>query len=213
MKTDNIHGFTVGPAKIGTNKIAITRISTGRVVRSFNASDAYTNCQQALEWLKENKKGAPIYVSDSEPKFSQYVIDHPGNGYYDKATSKRINAAAQKIEAIKYLQTIVKPGQTVSVSLVSVARSGLSRRVKLFYTVKGQNLNITACAATILGWHYDGDSVRVDGCGTDAAFQVVYHLSSALYPKGAKVPASYRGKKDASGFVRDGGYVLLNRWL
>jgi hypothetical protein len=108
----------------------------------------------------------------------------------------------------------VKPGETVSVILVSVALSGLSRRVRLLVTAKGQTREISRAASIILGWHYDGDSVRVDGCGTDAAFQIVYELSRCLYPKGYKVPkGQYRNNADSKGWDLSGGYALKNRWL
>lgn len=104
--------------------------------------------------------------------------------------------------------------ETVLVSLRSVARSGMSRRVELYCTWKGETWNITRRAAVILGWHYNGESMRVDGCGTDAAFWAVYNLSSVLWPKGYKVPkGQWDSHADTRGYSKSGGYALRNQWF
>ena|ERR1035437_1828097 len=54
----------------------------------------------------------------------------------------------------------------------------------------------------------DGDG----GCGMDMGFHLVYNLGRTLFPEGFKVEG--RGRNgDASGWDKDGGYALKQRWI
>lgn len=91
------------------------------------------------------------------------------------------------------------PGDTVYTILRSVSRSGMSRRVDVVvmstdHDGKPYPARITHLVAAVLGNSSDPDrGMRVNGCGMDMGFHVVYSLSSKLFG--------------------GDGYALNHRWL
>ena len=67
----------------------------------------------------------------------------------------------------------------------------------------------------------DPEGVPVSGCGMDMGFQIVYCLSSALYPDGFDCIGKdclandhFNGDRDYTPHRHnDGGYALKQRWL
>ena len=101
---------------------------------------------------------------------------------------------AKKItaERLQELREIVPKGSTVYTILCSVARSGMSRNLKvLVMHADGPRYLTFACAELGIGT-YTGDELRVRGCGMDMGFHVVECLSRILYGD---------------------GYALKHRWL
>lgn len=91
----------------------------------------------------------------------------------------------EKLAAISILRNMLKPGDEIDIILRHVSRSGMSRKISLFF--KGEN--ITYYAAQTLGENctleYRGNRViNMGGCGMDMGFACVYNLSSALFPDG-----------------------------
>lgn len=121
-------------------------------------------------------------------------------------------------EAKSYLLAILKPGTEVCTSVKSVAKSGLSRTMRLFVTVDGRIADVTWHAAVLMGDPVQKDgSIRVHGCGMDMGFHIVYTLSRQLFPDGF-VPAEAgkecgRNGTPATELDKDGGYALKQRWL
>jgi hypothetical protein len=104
------------------------------------------------------------------------------------------------------LHELLKPGDTVVCVLRSVAKSGMSRRID-FYTADLAYL--THSIAVVLGDAEPKNGLRVDGCGMDMGFSVVYSLGDTLWPKGTDVPHGTRnGEPDSAG-----GYAIKHRWL
>lgn len=106
-------------------------------------------------------------------------------------------------------------GSTIYCILRSVSRSGMSRRIS-FYAMKPagtkystgekpvhhtEPVMLDRAVAAILDMPLDREKegIRVDGCGMDMGFHVVYSLARAVYGT----------EKDAE----DAGYVLKHRWL
>lgn len=81
-----------------------------------------------------------------------------------------------------------------------VSQSGMTRRMSIFVVIDGDVCDITHYAGAVIGWpvsDVDGyRTIRVDGCGMDMGFHLVYVLSATLYA----------GRDRA-------GYVISHRWL
>lgn len=119
-----------------------------------------------------------------------------------KPLSKRALAELEKSEAIETLQKLIA-GDTKPVIytvLRSVSASGMSRDISLIYIKNGEPYHINYSAAKAAGERLVSrnghDAIRVNGCGMDMGFHIVYGLSSVLYA----------GQERA-------GYVLSQRWL
>lgn len=130
--------------------------------------------------------------------------------------SKSKEKAALRAEAIANLRKRIRPGSTVWIQLVHVARSGMSRDLRVFIVRGGEIVNVTwyvghACGDRIAD--RDGQRViRVGGCGFDAGFQVVYDLGRVLFPRGGVAGKSTRAHA-VKGRETDGGYLLRKEWI
>lgn len=101
----------------------------------------------------------------------------------------------------KYLMDILPAGGTCYTQVTSVAKSGMSRKMK-FFAVHGEEIiDVTWKVATVLGdsVQHDG-TIRVSGCGMDMGFHMVYNLSRTLYG-------------DVKCNESDSGCALKQRWL
>ena len=135
-------------------------------------------------------------------------------------TKKQI-AEQERTLAIARLRKCCPPGTTIHISLVSVSRSGMYRRMR-FFVGDFEDITRDVARATSSRLHLD-NSLGVGGCGMDMGFAVVYDLSYALYPKGFNCVGS--GKcfsNDHSNGDRNydpdhhhgcGGYALRHRWM
>lgn len=118
------------------------------------------------------------------------------------ATIKPISKAAQaridKDEAVERLTALFAGDEkpVVSTILRHVSASGMSRDISLYY----KDINITYSVAMALGdkvkSSHGFNAIRVQGCGMDMGFHLVYSLSCVLY-----------GHDDR------GGYRLSHCWL
>ena len=119
-----------------------------------------------------------------------------------KPLSKRALKELNKSESIESLRKLMKddPKPTVYTILRHVSSSGMSRDISLIYIKNGDPYFITYHAAHALGdtlkERNGSDVIRVNGCGMDMGFHLVYSLSSVLFA----------GQERA-------GYLLQHRWL
>lgn len=155
--------------------------------------------------------------------------------------AKRLPAAEGKrrlrAEAIAELRKTLAPGDTVYTVLRSVSRSGMSRRIDLYKLGADGPIYLSGYAARALGTDAANASdggIKVDGCGMDMGFHLVYLLSRTLFPDGFGIESEskrrpisrehaaqmvengykFHGRNgDASGWDTDGGYALSHRWL
>ena len=148
-----------------------------------------------------------------------------------------------KAEAIAQLREWIKPGDTVYTVLRHVSRSGMQRIIGVVIMREdGGMLHPNYAVSLACGYPEDRkrDGIKVNGCGTDMGFEVVYNLGYALFPdgfstegegptghvipKGASSRAqiadaiaagyTFRGRNgDTSGWDNDGGYALTHRWI
>lgn len=144
----------------------------------------------------------------------------------------KAEAAAKRLEILTDLRARIPIGSTVYTVLRHVSRSGMQRRISvIIQSPEGPN-NISWDMGHLdsIFRLTDQDGVRslkVDGCGMDMGFEVVYNLGLVLYPDG--VPCIGEGcqsndhnnpKPYGWGLVfrpgelhEDGGYAFRQRWL
>jgi hypothetical protein len=149
-------------------------------------------------------------------------------------------AQIEKAEAIGDLRKLLKPCDKVYTKLIHVSKSGMMRVMDCYVIRNNEPLRISWSAAKASGFTYNikYEGVRVDGCGMDEGFNLVYSLSRALFPDGFKCTGKdcpscdhsndYRANPPKEGETnsawrrrmyrttrlhKDGGYALRQRWL
>ena len=120
----------------------------------------------------------------------------------------------EQAEARELLLTHLRPGDKVYTIIRHVSRSGMSRRISTVIIKDNKPMDISPGVARVLEYPYywDNQGIRVDGCGMDMGFAIVYNLGRALFPQGFKVEGVGRNG-DTSGWDKDGGYALKQGWL
>lgn len=138
------------------------------------------------------------------------------------ATRKQKEQEQEQEEAIRHLREILKPGDKVYGIVRTVSRSGMSRTID-FYAFKphececpqtGPGANhepgcpgdvidrvyLSGWIATVLDYRQtDQGALKVQGCGMDMIFHVVYNLSRRLFPDGFGVACEKCGRRPSSG--------------
>ena len=104
-------------------------------------------------------------------------------------------------EAITRLREWVKPGDTLYTLIKSVARSEMSRVIQVIQIVNNEPHYLGYNVALALGRSYDRkqEGVRVNGCGMDMGFELIYALSCKLFCE--------------EHYDHDKAYSLKHRWL
>ena len=120
---------------------------------------------------------------------------------------------------------LLPPGSTVYTSLNHVSRSGMQRAISV-YIIRNNNISdISYDVAEIIGdtMHKKG-GIKINGCGMDMGFSIVYQLSYKLYPNGfecigehpVRCPSNDHCNGDRNyepHHHNSGGYALIHRWL
>lgn len=111
-------------------------------------------------------------------------------------TTKRAAAAARKS-----LFAILGKSRVIYTKVNTVAKSGMSRQISCYVVDDiGDIRDVSRYVSEILGWPQGKTlGVKVQGCGMDMGFHLVYQLSLTLFPRTPAGPS--------------GGYVLRQRWL
>lgn len=103
----------------------------------------------------------------------------------------------------RLLTHYLSEGATVYTLLRSVSASGMSRHISLLVAKGDEITDITYYAAGVLGeslYERNGHrAIRVNGCGMDMGFHLVYNLASVLFA-GEDRAGSYE-------------YALSQRWI
>lgn len=101
-------------------------------------------------------------------------------------------------QVIKQLQEMLKPGSKVYCDVTSVSRSGMSRVIKVLIVDQyGEIRNISGQVAEALHWQWKASGVKVDGCGMDMRFHLVYTLSRVLFQETDGPDAGYLLKQES----------------
>jgi hypothetical protein len=107
----------------------------------------------------------------------------------------------QEYAVERLLSHYLSEGDRVYTILRHVSASGMSRDISVL-VAKGDRIeNITYYAAHALGWRLverNGHrAIRVNGCGMDMGFHLVYTLSSVLFRGAVEGDAGYSLKQEA----------------
>lgn len=167
-----------------------------------------------------------VYDIESGVRLAYSKSEEAAKAAADKWNSGSIpKAAKNQAESARYLKKILKPGDTVNTSLNHVSRSGMSRRITLLIAKDSEVINISWHAARAMGepiknragWVQDV-GIEVGGCGMDLGFEIVYRLSSSLYPDGFdcvgnRCPSNDHCNRVDAKHHDAGGYALRHRWL
>ena len=128
-------------------------------------------------------------------------------------------------KAIAQLRERLKPGDTVYTILRHVSRSGMSRSISAVVIEKGEPRDISwlVARAGIGAFDRKNDGVRINGCGMDMGFHLVYSLAWTVWPDGHRCAGKRcqsnehsnppHPKRDGRRKHKDGGYALSQRWL
>lgn len=126
------------------------------------------------------------------------------------------------------LLKLLPPGATVYTKLNHVSRSGMMCSITPFVVIDNEPRYLAWSIAVLFGQSRDKyDGIRMDGCGMDMGFSLVYNLSSILYPEGFDCIGQDRNGRrycpsnDHSNGDRNykkhhhssGGYALRQSWL
>jgi hypothetical protein len=140
-----------------------------------------------------------------------FSTEHPEYHKECKQLPKAEGERLYRAQIHKDLLKRIKPGSTVYTILRKVSSSGMSRRISVLIVDGGRIADITYSVSILTQYSLpsDGQGLRVNGCGMDMGFAVVYDLGRTLWPKGTKKPHGTRnGSPDT-----DGGYALKQNWL
>lgn len=135
---------------------------------------------------------------------------------YSKAKIAEIEKTKGKLRAL------LPPGSIIYTTLNHVSRSGMQRAISTYIIIDNDIRDISYDVAEVIGntIHNKG-GIKIDGCGMDMGFEIVYQLSYALYPGGFECTGPNCTSNDHSNGDRDytphhhnsGGYALIHRWL
>ena len=125
---------------------------------------------------------------------------------------------AERQEAIEELRKTLKPGDTVYTVLRKVSRTGMSRRIDVYQLEDGEPFYLTGLVAKAIDAPFpqQGEGLKIDGCGMDMGFEVVYQLGWALWPKGFDTTGYFKDNfwhNPPVAHETNGGYALKQRWL
>lgn len=126
-----------------------------------------------------------VFEADSSNYFGASNQTSDGKPMYAKITKKEFEAAEREAD-IAYFRELFPVGARVATSVVHVARSGMSRSIKVFAVIDGSISDVSWRVARLLREPFDNNhgGVKVSGCGMDMCFATVYNLGRTLYPEG-----------------------------
>lgn len=113
---------------------------------------------------------------------------------------QKVGKAAYRADRIAYLRTLFPPGAKVFCTVTNVARSGMSRSIRAFAMIPGDETHgpeprdMSDAVAAVIGERSVKGGVLMGGCGMDMGFALTYALSHALYPDGFGLrPDEFKG--------------------
>lgn len=98
---------------------------------------------------------------------------------------------AEQAEALQRLHDHIQPGDTIYTTVAHVARSGMYRVIRVKAIIPAPEIGPRAVHVLHLGYNVaialgltykrDHEGIAMHGCGYDAAYDIVYNLSLALF--------------------------------
>jgi hypothetical protein len=128
-----------------------------------------------------------------------------------KLTAKQAEKLESFNSAKDHLLTILKPSNKVYTTVHKISSSGMSRTMGA-YVVVGEEITCINWYIEKLGLFKRNDQghLKVNGCGMDMGFHLVYNLGRVLFPEGF---TGYQRNGGKWGRDQDGGYALKQVWL
>lgn len=123
------------------------------------------------------------------------------------------------------LSELLKPGDAVYTNINHVSASGMTRWISTYIARDSEIIDITWNVAKLIDESVNKGhaGIKLQGCGMDMAFYLVYELGRALWPDGFPCigegcPANdhvnqWNGPRGAGVVHRDSGYALNKRSL
>ena len=98
-----------------------------------------------------------------------------------------------KKDAIKFLKTKIKKGDTLYTQIRHVSQSGMMRHISVRQTKKNYPLNWDYQVSIALDWKLskDNQGIKIGGCGMDMGFHLIYTLSQTLFNNGYAIKHSW----------------------
>jgi hypothetical protein len=124
----------------------------------------------------------------------------------------------QQKQATERLKQYLKAGDTVYTVLTHVSRSRMMRHIKVLIARNNEVLDVSYYVSHALNWPLKDDGVKIEGCGMDMGYHLVYSLSSVLFRQGfdcidKNCPSNDHVNGLNETHHKDGGYALIHRWL
>ena len=105
-----------------------------------------------------------------------------------KGKQERLDAACEREEIKQQLKRDLKNCDTLYTLVDHVSQSGMTRDIRVFMIKDNKPLNISYKVAKVLKRRQGKNTgVRVQGCGMDMGFEIVYNLSRCLFKDGYKI--------------------------
>lgn len=100
---------------------------------------------------------------------------------------------ADKDHSLEMLNKFLNKNQTVYCVLRHVSRSGVRREIALFVIHENRMQVISGWVSDVLEMPINRDNlgIKIDGCGMDMGFHVVYNLASVLYGNGYQLKSEW----------------------
>lgn len=99
-----------------------------------------------------------------------------------------MSKSAEKSAEINKARAWMPEGSTVYTILRTVSRTGMSRTISVVVMLDNDPIHPNYTVSKIIGNRLISsgghDAIRVNGCGMDMGFDLVYRLSYALYGRG-----------------------------
>lgn len=142
------------------------------------------------------------------------------------AGAVRLSAAkgkkAMHDEALEYLRSILKAGDTVYTKVTHVSRSGMSRNIQAYVIRDNEPQNISGYVGRVLESPVEERrelAVKVGGCGMDMGFHLVHNLSYKVCGEYACIgdkcpsPDHHNSGECRKNKTHKDGYGLRHRWM
>ena len=123
----------------------------------------------------------------------------------------------QKDQVLNWLKDDLQQGKKPKIYTVlrSVSRSGMSRKIDVYYFKGESKIYLNYAIATITSFKQDSQTgaLKVGGCGMDMGFHLVYSFSRCLF-EGIDI-SQYKisGRNGCEYEKTDTGYLLNQEWL
>jgi hypothetical protein len=151
-----------------------------RIVKQRGRAYFCESCEQDHAPMDYIEDGRPYHEQTPEQKAARDLA-------WRYRSHKKRARGTERGEAIKRLKGWLTPGKSeILISIPAVARSGMSRQMRVYADGGASCLTYNVALACELRYNRDRDALSISGCGMDMTFALVDDLANVLWPKGHK---------------------------